>query len=542
MRDRAMWKTASPLWRDALAGRIELDRPAILRFDSDDFIERLQTNLDDPDGRDAGAFVMRHETWKEPQAGLSVPVGTEVPSLYQPIHSRHYLVAGALVCERYGLPDKVVHPNCEESTFYVLRRLQSAGSAPLDPTRPSTFHEFGWVPSGPSGSWTYISKGLAEGEERLPLFPMTYVDGHRRRILAGTIPVAAREKYEGALPPVPITNTTGDDSALAWLAQPPRERLFSVSQAFEALVTTYAVRPTSAEKQKAFDASFQEAWFFALVDLAEFLEDELPGVLGANPSQLVRNVADQLQAALFRADGAPANWLAALRVALASRTAAVSPPAPVNGMTIGPAETPNTVFAAFNGLGLDTSDPAATRKKLFGMLTTALKARVGSAGPNSGEQASGAQPARNPTAVYVTRLVYERPRCTEPHRVIMSAPSEPFHMAHFYDPDAPFRESKIVLPVDVSPEALRKFPKAVKVELSNQLRKQIERLQAIKISDLEKGNIPAEGGGNLGMICSLSIPIITICALVLMMIIVSLLNIVLFWVPMFKVCLPKADG
>ena len=42
------------------------------------------------------------------------------------------------------------------------------------------------------------------------------------------------------------------------------------------------------------------------------------------------------------------------------------------------------------------------------------------------------------------------------------------------------------------------------------------------------------------MICSLSIPIITICALILLMIIVSLLNIVFFWVPLFKICLPKA--
>ena len=41
------------------------------------------------------------------------------------------------------------------------------------------------------------------------------------------------------------------------------------------------------------------------------------------------------------------------------------------------------------------------------------------------------------------------------------------------------------------------------------------------------------------MICSLSIPIITICALILLMIIVSILNIVFFWMPLFKICLPK---
>ena len=59
--------------------------------------------------------------------------------------------------------------------------------------------------------------------------------------------------------------------------------------------------------------------------------------------------------------------------------------------------------------------------------------------------------------------------------------AEPFRLAHFYDPDAPFRDNRIVLPVDTSLAGLRKFPKAVKMELSAQLRKQIERVQAIKL-------------------------------------------------------------
>jgi hypothetical protein len=46
------------------------------------------------------------------------------------------------------------------------------------------------------------------------------------------------------------------------------------------------------------------------------------------------------------------------------------------------------------------------------------------------------------------------------------------------------------------------------------------------------------------MICSLSIPIITICALLLLMIIVNLLDIIFRWVPFFLFCfpLPKFKG
>jgi len=43
---------------------------------------------------------------------------------------------------------------------------------------------------------------------------------------------------------------------------------------------------------------------------------------------------------------------------------------------------------------------------------------------------------------------------------------------------------------------------------------------------------------SLGVMCSLSIPIITICALILLTIIVSLLDFIFRWLPLFIVCFP----
>ena len=40
------------------------------------------------------------------------------------------------------------------------------------------------------------------------------------------------------------------------------------------------------------------------------------------------------------------------------------------------------------------------------------------------------------------------------------------------------------------------------------------------------------------MICTLSIPIITICALILLMIIVLLLDFIFRWLPFFIICFP----
>jgi hypothetical protein len=52
--------------------------------------------------------------------------------------------------------------------------------------------------------------------------------------------------------------------------------------------------------------------------------------------------------------------------------------------------------------------------------------------------------------------------------------------------------------------------------------------------------LPKAGDGPCagGLVCSFSIPIITICALILLIIFVKLLDMVFFWMPFFQICLP----
>ena len=42
------------------------------------------------------------------------------------------------------------------------------------------------------------------------------------------------------------------------------------------------------------------------------------------------------------------------------------------------------------------------------------------------------------------------------------------------------------------------------------------------------------------LICSFSLPVITICALLVLMIFISLLNIVFWWLPFLRICFPIA--
>ena len=60
---------------------------------------------------------------------------------------------------------------------------------------------------------------------------------------------------------------------------------------------------------------------------------------------------------------------------------------------------------------------------------------------------------------FVLRCVFERPNCGPLEPPIVSAPTQPFQLAGFFDPDAPARPIRIALPIDTSPAGLRKFDK-----------------------------------------------------------------------------------
>jgi hypothetical protein len=154
---------------------------------------------------------------------------------------------------------------------------------------------------------------------------------------------------------------------------------------------------------------------------------------------------------------------------------------------------------------------------------------------------------------FVIRCVFTRPECGPIDPPLLSEPTTPFQMAGFFDPDAPARPIRIALPLDTSPAGLRKFDKNTAFMISDMLCGQIDRLKGLTLADLILSVLPwplhkdlsvpdggpcKSGGIEVGMICSLSIPIITICALLLLMIIVSLLDIIFRWIPFFLFCFP----
>lgn len=155
---------------------------------------------------------------------------------------------------------------------------------------------------------------------------------------------------------------------------------------------------------------------------------------------------------------------------------------------------------------------------------------------------------------FVIRCVFTRPACGPIDPPLLSEPTAPFQMAGFFDPDAPARPIRIALPLDTSPAGLRKFDKNTAFMISDMLCGQIDRVKGLSLGDLVLSVLPwplhkdlsvpdggpckSDSGIEIGMICSLSIPIITICALLLLMIIVTLLDIIFRWIPFFLFCFP----
>ena len=156
--------------------------------------------------------------------------------------------------------------------------------------------------------------------------------------------------------------------------------------------------------------------------------------------------------------------------------------------------------------------------------------------------------------LFLLRFVHLNEDCGPLHPPTLSRPSETFELASFFDSDAPARPVRITLPMDTSPAGLRKHARGTAFVLSNMLCGQVQRAKGLGLIDLIRQVLPwplhkdldlGDGGGckdgndvDIGMICSLSIPIITLCALILLLIIVFLLDFVFRWVPWLIMCFP----
>jgi len=199
-------------------------------------------------------------------------------------------------------------------------------------------------------------------------------------------------------------------------------------------------------------------------------------------------------------------------------------------------------LAQWDRIGGDNPTPATVQYNLVNselspadLRSSLLAALAGN--PVTPEPATGTPvPKLADDVLYIIRCVYQRPRCKQLAPDVVSAPTEQFALASFFDPDAPSRPIRIPLPVDTSQGGLRKFSKNVAFLISDKLRNQMGLVSDGKSA--LKGDLGSESSFNLGELCSFSIPIITLCAFIVLMIFLSLLNLIFWWLPLLRICLP----
>jgi hypothetical protein len=528
------WVTASPLWDDAVnestnpaaaTREQQMREPALLQFESDSFMEELahllETKPETLKAKRAMAKTYRLKTPGEPEPTL------DHLKLYQAVHGHFYLVAATLVCRLPGLPEHEVSSTLGETVRFVLRRLADGS-------------EWAWIvgpdPAKPLG-WKEIATGdrdtLVAEEQQLPMFPMAFkTDERKRKLYVGLVPTSSAEAFKaaGKFSPLPASGggDPGKDSRKEEL-----DRI--VKRPMEGLSDPLLSKP-ELEEQKL-DASR-----FVLLDLAEFLQAHAKPVWAAvHDGSSVTDADDvalvnQLKANFPDMGNTSKTWAQALKTAWDKKRELM-------GEEHAPA-TPSLMVNLQN-----SSLSAAELTTLVGNVLEPLSS-LPKPPPVAGVTSAGAggatpdptvpklQPDTQDSAVrYAVRCVYIRPQC-EPldHAKLVSSPSEDFAIAPFFDYDAPARSIQITMPLDTSIAGLRKHRKNVNILIAKQLREQMTR-----VADLKKateGDFADAQSFDLGVMCSFSIPIISICALIVLSIFIGLLNIVFWWMPFLKICFP----
>ncbi|MCB0106637.1 MAG: hypothetical protein KDE53_12030 [Caldilineaceae bacterium] len=495
MQEAFDWLKPSPFWapNGADLSQGTFYRPAILDYATDDFVEAFLAEAGAPSADSLARRALRNSS-EEPF------------KLYQPAHGRFYLLCATLSCRQPGLPDREVRLAEKESTYYVLRRVTGNG-------------EYGWIAEGAQAGWQPVGPNprvVLTGEERQPMFRAP--TGTQRELRYAYIPTTSRDSGLGDLSDLPaevIETVIGEPP-------PPDDlRLFALESRFLA-----QVQPSSGTSPllEADAANAQRLSIYLLLDLLDYVDTFLP----ATAQHLAGDTTVAITAAesallTFLASTAALSGTTSLRVLLENVAAHR-----VTLDELGEEELPAPFDGAAYNLAGRTLDEAQWESTVHAALTS-VDAATGRTKPQSSlpqiQPESGEQ--------YLIRCVYERPQC-EKVKAWVSHPTEHFSLAPLYDPDAPARSINIALPSDLSLGSLRKFQKGATFIMSQALRDKLKQIPLIKMTD-DDADV---SGLSLSYICSFSIPIITICAFILLLIIVIVLNFVFWWLPFLKICFP----
>jgi len=580
------WVTPAPTW-DSSPGPA-FQQPFVAEFKQDSFM---------PDFLNMMAGNSQQPGLNTPETNMVNDPTNPLYKLFQPLHQRYYLVTASLVCRKLGLPDRTVDCKNGEKVSFVLRRF-----APNPPGQSPQYTEMAWVEVGDNKGWNPLQDDktgqpvpLRKDEERLPLHPVKYcpfVDTSAspsgsgtspqskpcdpRTVHHGYIPVDKREKY---LAPADIGAIQSNIASLKidlrldqvttqvidqWRAlyiDPTTGDALSDGQnlVFENTSLSYQSTLSQAEKDRRLHLR-QQVSLYLVEDLTDFLSAYLSDVLTAviNSSPTVsptshQNLLDLLNATTINNGSNTLAW------AVKNLN---DPTTRAQDESDSPTNTYDLAFAKYSGGSVNAAPPTSSTFLALpappiqpippppppataglplageGLLHQYLREALVDSQVSYNIDPDLAKLVKNEPAqgdIFVTRLVYERGICDP----VVSQPSAYFTFAKIYDTDAPARKIRIEMP-SIGLKDLRKHKRGVAFQLPPDLNNLLNRVNP----GMLKGGGLADAGAPLGiaMICTFSIPIITICALIVLFIFLILLNIIFWWLPFIRICFPIPES
>jgi hypothetical protein len=509
---------------------------AIHRYLDAEFVSQFQADASNAPERNAALFAWEREDRMGPDQG-------NLLKLRRPLHRTFHVVAWEASCKIPTAPSgqPALAPEKVESAGFVLRTG--------NPAAPQGFQLVQGKPQG----WSAVEPGVDPdaarqvkalgvllpqqatpvpaytGEETLPLHPLAVQDGSATHtLLFGYLPIGGGDfaPPSAATPPAPDTSSLPED--LPWpfgLADrsnglPP---VYTYDQQIAGGQVTSqlgaVLRVLLGRYQFVEPAAWSDPANIALVDILDALNFyTAPPV--ALSGQALRDWAATRPAQGHTLGSVLRNQIAAQNLLTELMKAAPQDKVPLPAAAGVPASAANLLVI----------------ESVAAQLRAAMRLRLARAIATSTAAIPIPKLVSGPSGRY---FVVPFVRTVKPDgcpRISWGAPSEPFAVAAMFDPDAA-RPSLIEMPglADAKKGLARGATFDMPPDLAN-LANSLANNDAVQAMWSGNGSMPS--GGGTRFICSFSLPVISICAMVMLSIVLNLLNIVLGWMAWAKICLP----
>lgn len=482
-------------------------------------------------------------------------------ALFQPIHRRFNLLLLQLNCERFGLPR--LDPRRIDSAGFVVRRWVGADPGAVQPSaealaEPSNWQQWlqrdgdplGWRgfadardfdadpdparrPLPRSGNarvdarLAALQGGQRAGEAANRLYRVDpQLEAHAgRSLLYGLVPTSeALRRPAAAVDYAPLRAAgAARDEFAAHLSPYLRQRagarsLPGAGASFDASwLDSRSALDAAADDAQAASAELRRAQFSAFVRQMA-LEFDIGSSEAAAPAAALRSLLDEMP--LQRGVGANAQRVSTADFVLGCARLVTDPQA-----------------AALTMPDLWGPPPAGWSERFVDAALDLLQSRSAGLRTLQGRfDAADATDGHDSALFSIRAFVRVKPHDAAsqcPPQLLWSAMTPLYRIAPWYaSTGSP--QARIALPA-LDRASLAQMTPNVAFELPPQLQ---SLLQSNSPADLLDGK--GRNGSDLGVgwLCSFSIPIITICAFVMLNLVLSLLDIFLRWMPLVKICLP----